>query len=88
MKKDTIQSLVEQHYDKGIVVPIASSLIPGASVNALMGVKLLNGTERAPLVKHEPKAQWLFRYEGELLEDIAQEEAENEAWINQKELRF
>ena len=88
MKKESIDLLVGQHYDKGIVVPIASSLIPGVSVNALTGVKTLGGVDRAPLKKHEPKQQWLFKHEGELLEDIAQEELENEAWINQKELRF
>ena len=71
--------------NKPVTVPITTSPTPGMSVNLLTKTHNLDGTKRDPQDAIDPKVKWLFRYEGELIDDIIEEDKFLEGWITAKE---
>lgn len=91
MTRESVIKLVEQHYDKGIIIPIGQPYTDDEgrvySINALTGFKSLDGTvNREGLKKSFKSQEWLFT--DSIAEDIALEESEFENWIHKCELKF
>ena len=102
MDAKRITQLVEQHYDKGIVMDKVSGIKTNynVSLNDQTGLYIWIEDERRLEPRHAEledryilsdgtqisKQPWLFT--DSIAEDIAREELEFENWIHKEELRF